>query len=72
MFGWWLGFRVGAWDAALTAALARRLAHRTGSPVATALYGWSMAVSAGTALCAIFVAGFGAIIAIGMILDAFF
>lgn len=72
VIAWWLAFRVGAWDAALTAALASRLASRTGSPLATALQGWSTAVSAGAALCSMLAAGAGALIAIAMVADALF
>jgi len=70
VIAWWLAFRVGAWDAALTAALARRLDDHAASPLATALFGWAYAVSVGAAAGAVIaVMGMG-IIAIGMLADA--
>ncbi len=65
---WWLAFRVGAWDAAITATLARRL-DPGDSPLHTALAGWAWAVAAGTLVCSFLAAGGILIVAIGALLE---
>ena len=68
LVAWWLAFRLGAWDAAITAGLARRL-DPGDSPLHTALFGWAYAVSAGTLACSRLVAAGMCMVAIGMLLE---
>lgn len=70
VLAWWLAFRVGAFDAAITAALAKRLSDRTGSPLHTVLFGWAYAVGASAASLSLIAAGAALMIAIGMLADA--
>ncbi len=64
LLGWWVGLRLAAGEAAITAVLAGRLAARTGSAAHLALTWWAWIVAAGTLLLSLL-----ALTALAMILS---